>query len=142
MRQSCWTTSFLLAVAGVLITFAGAKANEYAVGKQAVDSWRAWKEMHPLPLSKNDRAEEKLLSELFALHSYAEVYGMLVERDVRREYLRLAALMDKRDHWERVAATAFCQEAVAREGDRDPADFVLRTTRALLVDLSRHNDVM
>jgi len=139
MRQSCWRICLLLAVPGVLIPLAGSEADEEAAGKQAVDTWHAWQEMHPLPLPEIDEAEEKLLSELFALHSFAEAYDALMEREVRREYLRLGALMNNRDQWNRVARAAFRPEAVVRERDRDPADFVLRTTRALLVDLSRRD---
>jgi hypothetical protein len=65
MRQSCLTACLLLTGTGVLIPFAGAKADEQAAGKQALDTWRAWQEMHPLPLPENDEAEEKLLRELF-----------------------------------------------------------------------------
>ena len=109
------------------------------MGSGVPTTWRTWQETHPLPLPQNDQAEEKLLSEFVARHSFAEAYAALVERDVRREYLRLLELLGNRDHWQSVAATAFRPEAVAREGDRDPTDFVLRTTRALLADLSRRD---
>ena len=61
----------------------------------------------------------------------------LVDREVRADFLRLATLIGNREHWKRVAPTAFRREALVWPGDRDPADFVLRTTRALLADLKQ-----
>jgi hypothetical protein len=126
----------LLAGTGVLTPFAGAKADKQAAGKHDLDTWRAWQQRRPVPLPEDDQAEEKLLSELFASHSFAEAYDALVEREVRRDYLRLVVLMGNRGHWNRVAGAAFRPEAMVLEGDRDPADFVMRTTRVLLRDLS------
>lgn len=57
--------------------------------------------------------------------------------EVRRDYVRLTALIKNRDHWQRVSATPFRREALVEESDRDPLDIVLRTTRALLTDLGR-----
>jgi hypothetical protein len=136
MRRSLRITGWLLVEIGVLVTIGNGEADDRITGGRATDSWLAWTEAHPLPLPENDKAEEQLLGELFAACSFATPHDALLEREVRREYLRLSGFMGNRDHWSRVAPTAFCQEAVVRETDRDPADFVLRTTRSLLMDLS------
>jgi hypothetical protein len=109
--------------------------------KPSLSTWRAWQETHPLPLPEHDRAEEAIVAELSALHSFAEVRESLVEREVRREYSRLVTLLGMRDHWRRVAPTAFRTEALVHESDRDPVDFVLRTTGALLADLKLRDAV-
>ena len=135
MWQSCWTLCLSLAAAGVALSLAAASADPQSAREQALDTWRAWRDAHPLPLPEDDQAEERLVSDLFARHSFADARAALVEREVRREYLRLVWAHRQSGPLEGVAATAFRPEAVVREGDRDPADFVLRTTRALLADL-------
>jgi hypothetical protein len=136
MRKSRWTTRLLSAALCVSIAIAGAEAGEQAAGRPPVDTWRAWQEAHPLPRPQDDKAEEAIVGELCSGRPLAEVRDALVEREVRREYLRLVALVGNRDHWNRVRPTTFRREAVVSEGDRDPADFVLRTARALLTDLA------
>ncbi len=116
----------------VLIQYSDAAAKT-----PALDIWRAWLEEHPLPLKEQDGAEEAVLRELFPKHPFSEVRDALLEREVRREYLRIAPLIRNRRHWERVTPAAFRREAVVRKSDRDPVDFVLRTTRALLADLEQ-----
>ena len=82
MRQSCWIACSLLTAVGVLMPFAGAEADEQAAGKQALGAWRAWQEMHPLPLPENEESEERLLRELFTRHSFADACDALLEREV------------------------------------------------------------
>jgi hypothetical protein len=100
-----------------------------------MDSWRAWLESHPLPSVEQDEAEEALLAELASRQPFAEARQALVDREVRRDYLRLTKQINNPGHWQHVAPTAFRREALVWESDRDPADFVLRTTRALVEDL-------
>jgi len=136
MRPSRRAASLLLFGAWLFfISSAGVQAGETPTENPATGAWRAWQEAHPLPLADQDRAEEAILRDLFLRCSFAEVRDALVERQVRADYLRLAALIANRDHWKRVTPTAFRRGAAVWESDRDPADFVLRTTRALLADL-------
>ena len=54
-----------------------------------------------------------------------------------REFSALQHDLRNRGHFQRVAAQAFRPEALILEGDRDPADVVLRRTAALVADLKR-----
>ncbi len=101
------------------------------------EEWCAWLGEHPEPSPQQDQAEERLVADLFSQLPLGAVQQILVEREVRRDYLRTAALIGNRPHWQRVAPTAFRREAVVWDTDRDPLDVVLRSTRALLVDLQR-----
>jgi hypothetical protein len=120
-----------------MLLLASAQADGRAAGVQDLDAWHAWLETHPLPRQKNDLAEERLVGEVFSSHSRVAMHSALVEREVRRDYLRLAGLIENREHSKRVVSAAFRPEAVVQESDRDPTDFVLRTTRSLLADLGR-----
>ena len=138
MRRSRWIAGLVLAGMGVLcVCRVNLHAGSVAAGESAMDQWHAWLEKHPLPLAQHDRAEAAHLAELLSRHSFAELNEAFVEHEVRRDYLRSIARIKDTGHWKRVADTAFRLEAVVSEDDRDPADFVLRTTRALLEDLKR-----
>lgn len=141
MRKSRGVTRLLLASLCALSGLVDAEAGQPVTGKPPFEAWREWQAKHPLPLAEHDSAEEAIIGQVFASHSLAEAREALVQREVRREFLRLVALIGYREHWKRVVPTAFRPEALVREGDRDPVDFVLRTTRALLEDLERHGPV-
>ena len=70
-----------------------------------------------------------------ARHAPAQTRELLVEWEACADYMRLAAQIGRRDYWNRVAPTTFRREALVWASDRDPADIVLRRTRALLAGL-------
>ncbi len=61
----------------------------------------------------------------------------LLEDECRVQCEQLARDLKRLDWFKRIAAQAFNPEALVTERDRDPADIVLRRTRALLADLQR-----
>ena len=91
------------------------------------EKWCAWLGEHPEPSPQQDQAEERLVADLFTHLPLRVVQEILVEREARRDYLRAAALISNRPHWQRVAPTAFRREAVVWDTDRDPLDVVSRS---------------
>ncbi len=140
MTEPRWTTYLWLAgtcaACLALATVRGAAAAEASPPA----AWRAWHDAHPLPSLEYDRAEEAVLAGLAVVHPFAELREAFVEREVRKDYLRLAELIANRAHWSRVAPTAFRCEATVWASDRDPADVALRGARALLGDLNPRGD--
>lgn len=61
----------------------------------------------------------------------------LLKDESRLQYEQLSRDLQRRSWFQRVAAQAFNAAALVAESDRDPADIVLRRTRALLMDLQR-----
>ena len=61
----------------------------------------------------------------------------LLKDEARVQHEQLAKDVKRLDWFKRVAPQAFNHEALVTERDRDPADIVLRRTRALLADLQR-----
>ena len=57
-----------------------------------LEEWRAWLREHPEPTPQQDQAEERLVADLFSHLPLCIAQEMLVEREVRRDYLRVAAL--------------------------------------------------
>ena len=123
----------------ILLSFlaGGIPADGAAAAPPPSEKWCAWLGEHAEPSPQQDQAEERLVAGLFSQLPLGAVQEILVEREVRRDYLRTAALIRNRPHWQRVAPTAFRREAVVWDTDRDPLDVVLRSTRALLADLQR-----
>jgi len=61
--------------------------------------------------------------------------GPSLQEDWERQFQALRSDVGNRGHFARVAPEAHRPEALIAEGDRDPADIVLRRTAALLADL-------
>jgi len=62
-------------------------------------------------------------------------FAELLADETRRQHDQLAGDLGRRAWFQKVAAQTFNEHALVTEEDRDPADIVLRRTRALLEDL-------
>ena len=78
-----------------------------------------------------------LLCAIAVAATQEEPFQELLRDECRIQYEQLAKDLKRLDWFKRVAAQAFHPEALVIEKDRDPADIVLRRTRALLADLQQ-----
>jgi hypothetical protein len=78
-----------------------------------------------------------LLSGLATAGTPEKPFAEILKDECRVQYEQLSRDLKRLPWFKRVAPQAFDQEALVTEKDRNPADIVLRRTRALLTDLQK-----